>query len=253
MSSAAISRTRCFILRLALLPAGAAQPIELHVAFVGAVAGQQLDVLDGQEQLAAVVDQLQAIVRRAGDVDRLQAIVAADAVIDMGDEIAGREARGFGEEVSAPARERRRARHHAVAEDVLLGDDGEIRRLEAMLQPHDADADGVAVQRLRLGEVRDRAHGGQAVIGRARRPSRSAEPSLHAASSTRFFSACSVFDMRGRRLEDVDAALRALRREVAALLAAGIDGAFWIPAPGTATGRAPRATPSRPSIPRPLR
>ncbi len=51
-------------LGLAGLPARAAETVERRVAFVRAVARQKLDVLDGQEQLAAVILQLQAVVRR---------------------------------------------------------------------------------------------------------------------------------------------------------------------------------------------
>ena len=51
----------------ARLPAGAAEPIELDIGLVGAVARQQLDVLDRQEQLGVGgIVQLEAIVRRAG-------------------------------------------------------------------------------------------------------------------------------------------------------------------------------------------
>ena len=77
--------------RLARLPAAAAEPVELDAGVLGAVARQQLDVLDRQEQLVAagVVD-FQAIVRRAGGLDGAQADEAADAVIDVDDEIAGR-------------------------------------------------------------------------------------------------------------------------------------------------------------------
>ena len=86
--------------RLARLPGAAAEPVELDVALVGAVARQQLDVLDRQEQLvAAVIVHLQAVVRRAGSLDGLQADEAADAVIDVDDEIAGGEARDFGDEI----------------------------------------------------------------------------------------------------------------------------------------------------------
>ena len=56
---------------------------------LGAVARQELEIFDRQEQLVAagIVD-LEAIVRRARHLDRLQADEAADAVIDMDDEIA---------------------------------------------------------------------------------------------------------------------------------------------------------------------
>ena len=78
--------------RLAGLPAGAAEPVELDAGVLRAVARQQLDVLHRQEELVAlgVVD-LQAIVRRAGGLDVLQADEAADAVIDVHHEIAGRQ------------------------------------------------------------------------------------------------------------------------------------------------------------------
>ena len=65
-----------------------------------AVARQQLDVLDRQEQLvAAGIMDFEAIVRRAGGFDGAQADEAADAVIDMHDEIAGGEARHLGDEI----------------------------------------------------------------------------------------------------------------------------------------------------------
>ncbi len=56
--------------RLARLPGGAAEPVELDAGLFRAVARQQLDVLDRQEQLVAagIVD-FQAIVRRAGRLD----------------------------------------------------------------------------------------------------------------------------------------------------------------------------------------
>ena len=86
--------------RLARLPGGRAEAVELDAGLLRAVARQKLDVLDRQEQLVAagVVD-LQAIVRRAGGLDGAQADEAADAVIDMDDEIAGGEARHLGDEI----------------------------------------------------------------------------------------------------------------------------------------------------------
>ena len=76
--------------RLARLPGGAAEPVELDAGLLRAVARQKLDVLDRQEQLVAagVVD-FQAVVRRARGLDGAQADEAADAVIDVDDEIAG--------------------------------------------------------------------------------------------------------------------------------------------------------------------
>ena len=88
--------------RLAGLPAGRAEPVE--VAGLRAVARQQLQVFDRQEQpVAAGVMDLQAIVRRARRLDRLQADEAADAVVDMDDEIAGAQRRGFRQHVLGAA------------------------------------------------------------------------------------------------------------------------------------------------------
>ena len=77
---------------LARLPAAAAEPVELDIGVVGAVARQQFDVLDRQEQLClGGIVQLEAVMRRAADLQRLQADEAADAVLDMDHEIAGRQ------------------------------------------------------------------------------------------------------------------------------------------------------------------
>ena len=85
---------RLFIRALRACQPRAAEPVELDARLLRAVARQQLDVLDRQEQLVAagIVD-FQAVVRRAGGLDRLQADEAADAVVDVHDEVAGREAR----------------------------------------------------------------------------------------------------------------------------------------------------------------
>ena len=89
--------------RLARLPAAAAEPVELDVGVLRAVARQQLDVLDRQVELvAAGVVQFEAVVRRARRLDGLQADEAADAVIDMHHEIAGIEAGDLGDEILRP-------------------------------------------------------------------------------------------------------------------------------------------------------
>ena len=77
-------------LGLARLPAAAAQPIQFDIGVIGAVARQQLDILDRQEQLGlGGIMQFEAVMRRAGDLERLQADETADAVLDMDHEIAG--------------------------------------------------------------------------------------------------------------------------------------------------------------------
>ena len=91
--------------RLARLPVAAAETVEIDLALLGAVARQQVDVLDRQIKLGAFgVMDFQAIVRRAGGLDRLQADEAADAVIDVHDQIAGREAGRLGDEILGAAR-----------------------------------------------------------------------------------------------------------------------------------------------------
>jgi hypothetical protein len=95
------------------------------------VSRQQVDVLDWEIQLGAfgVVD-FQAIVRRAGGVDRLQPGKTADAVIDVHDQIAGREAGRLGDEIVGAALRAARP-HQPVAENVLLADNGGVFGLEA--------------------------------------------------------------------------------------------------------------------------
>ena len=78
-------------LGLARLPAAAAEPVEFDIGVVGAVARQQFDILDRQKQFGVGgVMQLEAVMRRAADLERLQPDEAADAVLDMHHEIAGR-------------------------------------------------------------------------------------------------------------------------------------------------------------------
>src|SRR5262249_39962861 len=66
--------------RLARLPGGTAKPVELGAGLFGAVARQEFDILDRQEQLvAAGIMDFETIVRRAGGLDGAQAGKAADA------------------------------------------------------------------------------------------------------------------------------------------------------------------------------
>ncbi len=100
MSSPAISRMRLFIRALRVCHAAAAEAVEFDGGVLGAVARQQLDVLDRQIQLvAAGIMQFETVVRRASRLDGLQPDEAADAVIDMHHEIAGRQAGHFGDEI----------------------------------------------------------------------------------------------------------------------------------------------------------
>ena len=86
--------------RFARLPSAAAEPIKFDFEVFGAVARQQVDILDRQIELGvAGIMQFEAVMRCAGCFDRLQADEAPDAVIDMHHKIASREARGFRDEI----------------------------------------------------------------------------------------------------------------------------------------------------------
>ena len=74
---------------------------------------------------------------------------AADAVIDMDDEIAGGEARHLGDEVFGPARGPARA-HQAVAQNVLLADHRGVGGLEPAFEPEHGERDLGLRQRQRL-------------------------------------------------------------------------------------------------------
>ncbi len=93
-------------LGFARLPATTAETVEFDVGLVGAVARQQLDILDRKKQLGLVrIVQFETVMRRAADIERLQADEASDAVLDVDDDIAGREARDFRDEIlKLPAR-----------------------------------------------------------------------------------------------------------------------------------------------------
>ncbi len=206
-------------LGLARLPGDAAEPVELCVGFIGAVARQQLDVLDRQEQLvAAGIVQLEAVVRGLEHGNGLQPEEAADAVVGVHDEIADRQARRLGQHVDGAALLAARA-HQPIAENVLLADDGDLRRLETLLEAEHADGGRVAGQRQRLGVGFHALHVLEAVVaeqrgqalaraGRPRRDDDAARLALQAA------------DMPDDGVEHVDVALLALGGEGATAAAA---------------------------------
>ena len=123
------------------LPCAAAQPVQLHAFGFRTIARQQVDVFDrNEEPVIVVIDQQQAIMRCALHLDGFQAFEAADAVIHMHHEIAGRERGQFGNDIRCLAGPAGPA-HHAVAQNVLLGDDGEVVRFEALFQRLHDDVD----------------------------------------------------------------------------------------------------------------
>ena len=105
------------------LPGFAAQLVERDALAFGAVAGEHVDILDRHiELVAARIGQPHAVVRALADRDRDQPLIAADAMVDMHDQVAGRERLQFGQErigglaLLAPT-------HQPVAEQVLFGQD----------------------------------------------------------------------------------------------------------------------------------
>ena len=80
----------------------------------------------------------QAVVRRAGGRDRLQSGKAPDAVIDMHDEVAGRETGRLGDEIVGAAHGAARP-HQTIAQNVLLADDGRVGGLETEFDAEDGE------------------------------------------------------------------------------------------------------------------
>ena len=198
-------------LGLARLPARAPQPIQLSPFGIRAVTGQKVDVLDRQIQFALPgVHQLQAVVRRLLDIQRLQALVTADAVIQVDDQIAGRQGRGLGQEVRGPAL--LPGPRQTVAQDVGFGDYGHIVGDEAMFDRQDAPQIQVLGRRLHIGPV---AHGddviqpmvgqhGRQSLGRAFGPAGEQHP---------LALAFQRLGVGGDSFEQIDAVLRPFGRE----------------------------------------
>ena len=80
--------------RFTHLPRDTADFIEVHGHIITAKTAQQLNVLDRQKQpRLAVINQLEAIMRRAADINGLQALKAANAMLNMHNMVARRQAR----------------------------------------------------------------------------------------------------------------------------------------------------------------
>ena len=92
--------------------------------------------------------------RGAGRLDRRQADEAADAVVDVDDEVAGRQRADFLQDVCRARLCFLRGADEAVAEDVLFADDGEIAGDESLLE-----ADAPRARRCRGQRLRQRRDG----------------------------------------------------------------------------------------------
>ncbi len=205
---------------LAVLPADAAQLVELHFLVRIAVARQDVEVLDRHEELvAAGIEQLQAVVGRAAELERDEAVETADAVLGMDDEIAFAERAHILDELVGGLGPARLAAGQPLAQQVLLADQAEPRgqgtglerqhgqvhgTLDQLVQPLDAQG--------RLEVVIDQ-HLGQPVRGTAAidRDDRALAFGLERVQ------------VLGDRLEQVDLPIGALEREIAAGAALEVD------------------------------
>ena len=207
--------------RLAFLPRGAAESVELNLCVLGAVARQQLQVLDGKVEFDVVgVVQLEAVVADAASLDRLQPGVASDTVVGVDDNVPCGERADLGEVVLRTFGVLALT-HEPVAEDILLGDHGDVASLEALFQTEDGEAHLLAVIVHGLAERRDHLRVGDLVVGqdagqalaRAVRPC--GENDVAAFLLQRA-------DMLGGRCENVAGLVRPLGCEVAARAPAGV-------------------------------
>ncbi len=121
-----------FQLGLFRLPRAAAQFVQ-QALFV-AIARQQFDVLDRQEQpIPTRVFQRDTFMRRAHRGDGLKPVVPPDPVFHMHDQITGRQGLRFGQEIlGAPPFAR--PTDQPVAQHILFGNHSQVRRGEPVLK-----------------------------------------------------------------------------------------------------------------------
>ena len=150
---------------LARLPGGAPETIELDRCFFRSVARQKLDVLDRQEQLVAGgVMNFQTVVRCACRLDVRKTGESPDAVVDVNHKIAGRKTGDLGNEILGPSGGAPRA-HQTVAEDVLFGNDRQVRGLETGFKSQHRQRDVGFRPGQRFGPTRDRNQIVKPVVG----------------------------------------------------------------------------------------
>ena len=208
--------------RLALLPGAAAEPVELDLGVLRAVARQQFEVLDGQVKLDAVgIVQLQAVVADAGRLDRMQAVEAGDAVVGVDHDVAGGNGADLGEEVLCAFGVLALA-DEPVAEDILLGDDGDVAGLETLLQAEDGERRLFAFVVQRVRQRRDVERRGEPMIGEHAGET-FARPVRPCGEDDVLAAGLQLADVLGCGLEDVAALVGAFGREVAPGASADID------------------------------
>ena len=128
----------------AFLPPFAAEFIEPHALALAAEAAEDIQVFHRDVELvAASIGQHHAIMRAVADGNALQPLVAADAVVHVDDEIAGRQRRelsheGVGRFLALLAA------HQPVAQQILLGDQLDVATGKAGFQRQHQRGDAAA-------------------------------------------------------------------------------------------------------------
>ncbi|MPL73680.1 hypothetical protein SDC9_19486 [bioreactor metagenome] len=202
------------------LPGAAAELVEKPVLV--AIAAEQLDVGDGDvKPIAARIFQKHAVERRAKRGDGLEPLVAADAMIDMHDKIARRQALRLGQEILGLASLLRPA-DEPVAEHVLLGDHGEPLGLEARVERPDRKAEARD-----LAPVADEGRAAEPLV--LEKPLQTLARALGPAGQNHRALLQPVFDMPFQGPEQADVLKLALGREIAPDAGAGVQdaGAGW--------------------------
>ena len=124
-------------LGLAPLPGFAAQLVEAHAIAVRSVAGEDFEIFDRHEQLVATrIAQGDAIMRRLADRNLGQPFIAANAMVHVDDEVAGRQGGEFREE-GVGILLALGAADEAVAQHILFGQDRDIGGGKAMVERQD--------------------------------------------------------------------------------------------------------------------
>ena len=153
-----------FRLRLAGLPRCTAQSIELNAVAFSAIAGQQVDVLDGEVQFGiAAILQFQGVVRRALHVEGLEALITRDPVIDVHHQIARGQRRRLRQEVGRPAT--LAGPGQPVTQNVGFRDHRQVIGLKAVIQRQDDPLRGLGIRSARCVPVGCKRQGLQAMIG----------------------------------------------------------------------------------------
>ena len=213
-------------LRLARLPCGPAQTIQRDRAVGRAIAREQVDVLHRQEEpVIALVEDAQAVVGRVIDLERDQAVVAADAVVDVHDQIAVGERRHIHQKLfgGLPSPTLRPAR--TDTQDVLLGDHGETRRDEPPLQRQHGRRRDARRQRAGPLPIRDRLDSVHAML---LQQADHAIPAAGAAARNQNPQTAlqQTVDVVADRLEQRPVLLGALGNEIAPIAGAGVRPAL---------------------------